>query len=195
VIDDASTDATPEILNRYEDEIIIITHDKNQKLPKALNNGIRKSRGKFLVRLDNDDVFEPELVEREAEVLEKNKDICFVYPNYWLIDEKGVKFSEVNLEDYDIKVVHDKNLIATGTMIRKNILNLVGLFDERLESQEMYDLYLRLVKKSKGFHLDERLFSYRRRPGQMTGNLDRLRYYTEVVRKKHNLGIDEVVKW
>jgi len=196
VVDDASTDGTREILDKYKKEVKLIFHKKNKKVSAALNSAIKIAKGRYIVRLDDDDYFAPELVEKEANFLDKNPNIDFLYCDYYLVNETEEIIGEIELPEYSPNVIHHKYLVAVGTMVRRKVFDEIGLFDEKIYHQEMYDFYLRMVKKFKGFHFKEKLFFYTRRPGQVTQNLQKLRYFTELIRIKHGLSKNEVVvKW
>lgn len=197
VVDDGSTDTTKNIIGKYKKLVKLILHKKNKRVPAALNSALSIAQGRYVVRLDDDDYFAPDLVKIEADLLDRNSDIDFLYCDYYLVNEKGETTGEIELPEYSASVIHNHYLVAVGTMIRKKVFDEIGLFDEKIHHQEMYDFYIRAVKRGlKGVHLGEKLFYYTRRPGQVTADFEKLKYYTELIRIKHGLTKDEVtVKW
>ena len=78
VIDDASTDGTADILRRYAERdgrIKIYGNERNMKLANSLNRGISLAFGKYIARLDADDVCMPDRLEKQYEFMEKNPDV------------------------------------------------------------------------------------------------------------------------
>ena len=78
VVDDGSTDGTKDILKDYSVEIRQIEKSKIGPM-KALNVGIKNSRGKYTVVLDSDDLFEPNILEELYSKITNNENIAFVY--------------------------------------------------------------------------------------------------------------------
>ncbi len=74
VIDDGSTDETSYILERLKNrfQFKLITHKKNQGIVSALNDGLEKARGKFIARMDGDDIMLPSRLEKQYKFLKEN---------------------------------------------------------------------------------------------------------------------------
>lgn len=84
IINDGSTDRTEEYVLSYADpRIVYVKNEKNLKLIKTLNRGIDLAKGKFIARIDSDDIILPDRLEKEINVLENNQEIsvvsCFPY--------------------------------------------------------------------------------------------------------------------
>ncbi len=76
-VDDASTDATPQILDRYKDHITILTNDKNRMAGESRNRGLRACKGEYVIFLDADDVFQADMLEKVYKKAHGcNADIC-----------------------------------------------------------------------------------------------------------------------
>ena len=79
VINDCSTDSTSEILAEFalsDERIKVHTNEVNLKLPKSLNKAISLSQGKYIARMDADDICLPERFEKQFKFMEENKDIA-----------------------------------------------------------------------------------------------------------------------
>jgi glycosyltransferase involved in cell wall biosynthesis len=84
IIDDASTDETPEIIKSYKDNHIIhLAPKKNLRLPKALNLGFSYAVGDYLTWTSDDNEYLPEAIETMKSYLDKNKHVDLVYADYW----------------------------------------------------------------------------------------------------------------
>jgi hypothetical protein len=76
IIDDASTDNTPEIAASFDDpRIIVIRGEKNKRLPTRLNECVRSSRGKYFARMDGDDIAYPVRLKCQLEFLESHPEV------------------------------------------------------------------------------------------------------------------------
>src|SRR5438093_1473162 len=76
VIDDGSTDQTPSLLNTYKDDRIrVLRHEHNSGLIASLNHGIDVAKGKFIARMDADDVSHPRRLERQLAFLERHPEV------------------------------------------------------------------------------------------------------------------------
>lgn len=140
VVDNQSTDRTPEIVSSFNDpRIIFIRNEKNLGQTKALNVGIRHSRGQYIARMDADDAAYPERLEVQFEFLEKNPTIGAV--GSWCVDinanGKPIRRVKVPTDPVIIKAY----LLASGNlttwclthptmMIRRMVLDDAGLYHE-----------------------------------------------------------------
>ena len=73
-VNDGSTDKSKDILNKYKDDITIVTQE-NSGLSVARNKGVEKATGKYLLFVDSDDTIEPKLLEKLDQVTKNNPDL------------------------------------------------------------------------------------------------------------------------
>lgn len=167
VIEDGSTDGSPDILKTYGNGIRVRIQP-NQGAIKAINTGITSAKGKYVILLDADDTFEPAILAELFQALERERDIGFAYCDYY----------EKNLDTGETKVVSLKknifNSVAVGIMFRKAVLEEVGMYDESLVFPE-YDLLIRLMKEHKGKYIPLPLFTYRRHKGSITDDQNKVK--------------------
>ncbi|MDO8584833.1 MAG: glycosyltransferase family A protein [bacterium] len=157
VIDDGSTDETPQILARFGNAIRVI-RQANRGFVGAANAGFRAAVGTYVTKLDSDDAFGPDLLRETTDVLDANPEIDFVYSDY-----------EERMGDVT-RVVSTENIfssIAIGMMYRRERLAAEGCYREGLKFPE-YDLLLRTLGRWKGFRIPKPLFTYIRRPESVT---------------------------
>lgn len=87
-VDDASTDETPAVLKEYSshyDNVILITNQKNKGAGEARNIGLRRAKGKYVIFLDADDVFENDMLEKACLRAEQYRaDICIFKENQFV---------------------------------------------------------------------------------------------------------------
>lgn len=91
IINDGSTDTSPEIMAKYaeQDKRIKILNQKNSGISTALNNGIAISKGKYIARMDADDISLPERFEKQVQFLENHPDIILLGGDCEYIDKNG----------------------------------------------------------------------------------------------------------
>lgn len=91
IVDDGSTDRTPQIIDRYAalDHRVQVIHQENQKLPRALSNGFRCAKGEYFTWTSADNLMHPEFIEKFVLDLNKYGHTGMIYGNLRLIDEKG----------------------------------------------------------------------------------------------------------
>ena len=151
VIDDASTDNTQERLGKFKDRIKLITHQKNRGVSAARNSGIKEAKGKYIALLDSDDHWLPEKLRVQIDFFNNNPDALICQPQeIWIRKGKRVNPAKKHLKPSgDIFIPSLKLCLVSpsAVMIKKQLLDEVGLFDEELPVCEDYDLWLRISYK------------------------------------------------
>lgn len=91
IVDDGSTDKTPQILDEYaaKDNRIKVIHQENRKLPKTLSRGFREARGEYFTWTSADNIMHPQFLEKFVCDMKKYNHTGMVYGNIRIIDEKG----------------------------------------------------------------------------------------------------------
>lgn len=184
VVDDGSTDDTLEILKEYGDKIIVLQHPGrvNKGQSAAINLGLISSNGKYVAILDSDDLFALKKVQLQVEFLENNPDVGLVYGNGYGVNEKGEKIYRIygaghREESKPEKVLLDCYfLLPNNSMIRRNVLERVGGFDETLRSAQDHDMAIRVAEITKLAYIDEELFYYRRHGNSISAQNASLRW-------------------
>ncbi|MBD2513109.1 glycosyltransferase [Nostoc muscorum FACHB-395] len=175
VINDGSQDNTPQVLAEFSDRRITAIHQANQGLSAARNAGIRSARGKYIAFLDDDDLWEPQKLEKQIPVLEANPRIGLIYSDsLFFSDKRGLlpgsyntAFPTPNLQV--LWTLFRYNYIPVLTVVvRRDCLDKVGLFDETLRYCGDYDLWLRLIEKFPIYFLNQPLARYRRSPNSLS---------------------------
>ncbi len=164
IFNDGSTDSSLEIINSYKDERIILAYnDKNTGYVQHLNEGIKRAKGKYIARMDADDIALPKRFEKQVAFLEKN-------PVYILCGSRIRCFGEVEeqvtlpIEDEEIrlKMLYITPFAHPSVMIRKSVLvDNALLYDDSVMPAEDHDLWVRLSQFGKLHNLQENLLLYR----------------------------------
>lgn len=161
VIDDGSTDETPQVLARFGGAIRVI-RQANRGFVGAANAGFRAAAGAYVTKLDSDDEFGSELLRETTGVLDARPEIDFVYSDY---EERMGGITQV------VTTENIFSSVAIGTVYRRERLAAEGFWREGTKFPE-YDLLLRTFGRWKGFRISKSLFTYIRRPesvSKMTG--------------------------
>lgn len=170
IVDDGSTDNTKNIAEVFmaADSRVKYFFQENGGQGKARNLGINSSAGDFIAFLDADDVWSPDKLTKQM-ALFNNVEIGLVYCDAECIGESkftGVLGSQISKPFVGLvtKQLIWKNFIANSSVVvRRNILELVGLFNEtnNFRTIEDYDLWLRASRFCKFGFLNENLVKYR----------------------------------
>lgn len=152
IVNDGSTDKTEDILDecaKKDSRIRIIKNEKNIGLTKSLNKAIRAAKGKYIARMDADDISLPERLKAQMLVMEKRKKNGVIGCDVIIIDEDGneikkVMIPRINLNNY----LKKKNCLAHGSLfILKKTLQDVGNYNDKMFFAQDYDLLLRISTK------------------------------------------------
>lgn len=177
VVNDGSTDDTLNVLTGYGDKIRII-NQKHQGHVVAVNTGIKNSQGEYIILLDSDDEFLPDILEKTLKVFERNKSIAFVYCDYYENFPNGEQ-KKISLKKNIF------NTLACGIIFKKEVLKDVGMYDENFVFAE-YDLLMKLFKKNyKGKHLPIPLYIYNRREDSLTSDRGRVREAQKKIEERY----------
>jgi glycosyltransferase involved in cell wall biosynthesis len=150
VIDDGSTDDTASRLGAFRDLIHYI-YQKNSGVSAARNAGIRLSRGKYIAFLDSDDLWRPEKTARQVRFLETHPELraCQV-EEVWF--RNGLRVNPRKIHRKPSGWIFRESLrlctvSPSAVMIRRDLFEDIGLFDESLPACEDYDLWLRVSSR------------------------------------------------
>jgi len=153
IIDDASEDSSREIILSYRDpRIVLVENERNLGLTKSLNAGISRARGKYIARMDADDISLPERFERQVEFMEANPD-CTVCGTW------GVGFGPRLQGEIRIEPVTESHKVQTellfanalihGSTVMRNPKDSPSkwFYDESIERAQDLHLWILLVKR------------------------------------------------
>lgn len=166
IIDDGSTDNTRDVVQKYNDPRIKYYYQNNSGQNSARNAGINYASADYVALMDSDDVWHPEKLEKQVEILEENPDIGLVYCGTELIDKNGKSCGRKPLVTHSGHIL-DKllmtNFLYNGScpLFRKSCIERVGLFDCSITRMTDWEFYLRFAIHYKFFGIDEYLLKYR----------------------------------
>jgi len=168
IINDGSTDSSLSIIKKYllDDDRIVLISRENKGLPYSLNEGIIKARGKYIARMDADDISLPMRFEEQISYMESNSDIGVCGTQAYVFSEKSVikKTHKHPSKDEDLKLrlLFSVCFIHPSVMIRKSILdNISIIYNEKYKNSQDYDLWVRLASITKFGTIQKPLIFYR----------------------------------
>ena len=176
IINDGSSDSTEEIIKSFSDpRILYQVNNTNKGLVYTLNKGIDIARGKYIARMDGDDIALPERFKKQFDHLQQNKEIDILATVVTLIDENenvsGTWESDINnVSAKNIrKELPQDNCIAHPTVMGKTEIFRKFKFNQTQSIGEDYDLWLRMATDNIIIHkLPEPLLQHRILQGSFT---------------------------
>jgi len=173
VVDDGSTDSTPEVLKRYDDDSRVkVIRQTNAGQTVAKNHGLREADGELIGFCDADDRWRPDKLTIQVPLLLADSTTGVIYGNFQCIGPEGQ-----NLETPVWKCPSGRitgslladNVVHFPTVLtRREILHEFEGFDENLSMAIDYDLWLRISTRYAFIHIPEVLVDYRIWGGQMS---------------------------
>jgi glycosyltransferase involved in cell wall biosynthesis len=167
IINDGSNDSSEDILLSYGDcRIRLISNERNIGLAKSLNKGLKLAKGKYIARIDSDDIALPERLKKQVSFLNAHPEVGIVGTACILIDNHNrvLGINRFPINDLQIRWVSLlTNPFAHPTVvIRRDSLIKNGLsYLESFHASQDYDLWVRLLKFTRGANLNEPLIRYR----------------------------------
>ncbi|OFW64939.1 MAG: hypothetical protein A2Y74_00405 [Actinobacteria bacterium RBG_13_63_9] len=174
IINDGSIDNTTGILQQYaqRDERLVVFHQENRGLIAALNRGCRLARGKYIARMDADDIAFPDRFERLVDFLDRHPAVAVLGGAIKLINAKGASIGERRypVDDRQIKeALHRTNCFCHSTiMMRKDAFDATAGYRRPFLHAEEYDLWLRMAQRYELANLPDALLYYRIHARQVT---------------------------
>ncbi len=164
IINDGSTDSTEEIILSYQDDrICYLKNEQNVKLIASLNKGLDLANGKYIARMDADDISLPDRLKKQVEYLEKNPEIGVIgswVKTIGLTQNKDIKFKSGH-NNIRFELFFQNYLHHPSVMIRRDVLFQHNLKYENFIHAEDYAFWIKLSNYTHLDILPEFLLLYR----------------------------------
>ncbi|MBD5537238.1 MAG: glycosyltransferase [Lachnospiraceae bacterium] len=187
IVDDCSTDGTPQIISNFvekDNRVKAIRNKVNQKLPRSLNIGFGLAEGELLTWTSDDNRYKEDAVEKMSDYLEHHPEIGMVYCDYTIIDENGIEREKKCLDEPERLLWG--NTVGACFLYTKEVAQKVGSYDSEMFLAEDYDYWIRIYKEGPIVHLPENLYYYRRHSKSLTTTrLEEIKHQTVVLWMKH----------
>lgn len=187
MIDDYSSMPTvKETLSKYENysKIKIGYHTTNEKISKTTNDCIKMATGEFIGFLDCDDILAPNALEEVVSLLNKNKELDFIYSDEDKLTEDGKKRHDPFFKpDWSPDTFLSLMYTCHFSVYRKKIVDEIGGLTVGLDGAQDYDFTLQFVSKTtKIAHIAKILYHWRERPESIASNPEAKPYALEAIK-------------
>lgn len=165
IVDDGSTDCSQTIIKDYASRDPRIEYyflEKNQHICHATNFGFQKVTGEYLARIDSDDLWYPNKLQKQLDFMQKTPDcnICFSWTD--LIDEHGNSINDSERELYNLFngshpscqehwleffFIHGNCLSHPSVLMKTEIQKEIGDFNPAYRQAHDFDYWIRIAKK------------------------------------------------
>lgn len=190
IVDDGSTDNTINQIERFKDPRIKTYKRDHKGIVESLNFGLSAAKGKFIARMDADDICSKRRLEKQFLFLSENKDTRLVGTNYTFINESdkilAYKRLPENHEEIEFMMPVLTSVVHASILTYKDVYEKAGCYKSDCEFIEDYCLFLELLKNGVKFHnIQEYLYGFRMSENSVTSiNSD------EINKKSYQIGFN-----
>lgn len=183
VVDDGSVDQTEirvkQWLDKHKQDSLFggrYIKQKNQGGNVARNRGVKEAKGEFIAFLDSDDMWYPDKIKKQHEIFMNYSQCVGVYCGLQhftknpLPSEKAIKRKYSNGNILNEMLIKDITAPTSAWMVRKEVFNRAGLFDESLQARQDWDMWIRLAAEGEIRAVEEPLVYYREHEGERTAS-------------------------
>jgi glycosyltransferase involved in cell wall biosynthesis len=178
ITDDGSTDDTAAIVSDYaaRDPRVHILRQPNAGISTARNHALRHAQGELLAILDADDVWEPQFLQAQIDLLRTRPDVDIVTGNAWFLGSRlhgrPARPTPDPRPDPDLAtILADEYAVFIMSVMRRRVYERIGPFDEGLRTNEDYNYWLRAAAAGFKFARNDRpLAHYRQRDDSLSAN-------------------------
>ncbi|MEP7168919.1 MAG: glycosyltransferase [Bacteroidota bacterium] len=170
IINDASKDNSGKIILSYPDpRIRVIDNEINIGLTRSLNKGIALSKGKYIARMDADDISLPGRLQKQVEFMEAHPEAGVVGTWILFTDTEETFCPPADYEDVKIQLFKNNSLAHPSVMMRNDMFQKFQLsYNEKLQYAQDYELWVQCCRYFKVYNIPEVLVRYRRHSGQIS---------------------------
>lgn len=175
--DDCSTDNTPKEIKKIKDKRIkYFFSKKNRGVVETINDLLKKCHGKYIAFIGSDDVWYPEKIKKQVQILKENPKLGAVFTEVDIIDENGVLYQ--GNENFDSNIFRAQNvskaerlkmfymygnhLCHPSSMITKEVLDNIGFYNKAYRQMHDYEYWIRVVNRYGIYIINKKLMAYRR---------------------------------
>ena len=175
VVDDGSTDGTGRVVQERYGQRVRYIHQENRGPMVARNVSIREARGEYIALMDDDDLWLPAKLEKQIAALEAHPDCALAYCAAYEGDEEARNTGRLygvsgkgRTGDCFTLYLRYTVILEPAVVMRKSVLDEVGLFDQTLPCGKDTDLFLRILMHYPAVYVPEPLLVVRQHAGRKT---------------------------
>ena len=176
IVDDCSRDNTPSIAKEYvkkDKRIFYYRNEENLRLPRNLNRGFSLAKGEYLTWTSDDNRYRPKALETMYNVLEKHKNVHFVFASCRIINEYGDETEYIMVDKESPKRLVGENAVGACFMYTREAYESVGEYDPQYTLVEDFEYWQRIVTRFEAIGIEEILYDYRLHDGALTSTMRR----------------------
>lgn len=201
IINDGSADGSKALLEHLagSDDRIRLLHQENQGLIASLNRGVDIARGKYIARMDADDISYPERLERQVDFLNNQPDVGILGTQVETIDTNGTVQKQFSFPTDPAvvawRLMFECCLTHPSIMMRRSLASGLNGYAEDALHAEDYELYTRALLCTNIVNLPDTLHQLRRWDGTITATKRDIQIWTccRVAASLHTKILDETI--
>lgn len=176
IVDDGSLGKDIEIIESYNDpRIHVIKNVENKGLPFSLNEAIIQSSGKYIARMDSDDIALPHRIEKQYRYMELHNDVQVLGAVARTFGKKKKTIISPQYEEVNEQLFFRSSIVHPSVMIRRDFLIENGLlYNESFKCSQDFELWSRIVGKGRISIVPEVLMMYRTHETQISSTKSEL---------------------
>lgn len=178
LVDDGSTDQTPEIMERFgqKDGRVIVVTKQNSGLTRSLNEGIARASGAWIARLDADDICEPTRLETQIDFVRQRPEIVLVGSGFWEVDSADKLIKKQSYPSGHGALVRSLERLQrmfphSSAIFRLDAAKDAGLYNPLFQKSQDWDLWLRLSERGRISCLTAPLVRVRKHSDQISSSV------------------------
>ena len=180
VVDDGTPNDANQILCQQYDKVFYLKFHNTKSPAKPRNEGIKLAKGKYIAFVDDDDIWLPNKLKKQVDILENNPDFGLVHGCCEVINENGILQNKIigrpgsqNVKhgDVSLTMIGNWTVMMPTSFVRKEVIDAVGFFNETMPpAGEDLEFWARCSFETKFYYDDEPLVNYRVHEKNISGS-------------------------
>lgn len=179
---------------RQDNRIVYLPLGTNGGIAENTNEAIKKATGQWIVFADHDDTLSKDALFQAFKVINAHPDVAYIYSDEDKIDASGRKRFDPNFKpDFNPDLLDSMNYISHLSVVKRTLIDEVGLLDGRFNGSQDYDLTLRCIdhiSSEQIYHISEVLYHWRSYELSTAGNQESKRYAFEAGKRAVQAHLD-----
>ncbi|MEA2552895.1 MAG: hypothetical protein QOJ65_1071 [Fimbriimonadaceae bacterium] len=202
-IDDGSTDGTREWLSQRSEPVTRMFNEKNLGTYGSINVALSHAKGEFIAILNDDDLWAPEKLQKQVELLDSHPNVGLVHTDGSFIDGDGkpmegtplgFEFPRFETGDVLLGLVYQNKIIASGAMARRECFDQLGGFNEEFFGSGDWEMWFRIAERWQVGFVPEPLTFYRVHGDNASHKLERIWRDDQMLREWIAAELDKIDK-
>ncbi len=166
VVDGASTDGSPEIIQRYADRLAWWVSERDAGQAEAINKGLRRAQGEIVAWLNSDDMYLPGAIAQAAAALGADSSLGMVFGDALTIDPQGEALNRLSFGDWGLaELLRFRIICQPAVFLRRAVLEQAGPLDPNYHFMLDHHLWLRMARLAPVRHVPAVWAAARHHPG------------------------------